>query len=158
MYFQDESARLTRIAVGQWISQAQIKAVLFYYCTYYLLLINRMQRPYRELLDGNWYGPAFLQPDWLIASPYNMIRTSFFNFCRKSFLLKFLLFWHRKFSKLDKIFILCSLRKLIIPNKWFVNIRITYRTMCRSCKKVVFYSKMMMPLINDLLTGLLGPY
>ena len=39
---------------------------------------------YMLLLYGNWYGPAFLQSDWLIAGPYNTIRTTFFNFCRKS--------------------------------------------------------------------------
>ena len=37
----------------------------------------------KDLLDGSWYGAAFLQPDWLIACPYDTIRTTFFNFCRK---------------------------------------------------------------------------
>ena len=48
-------------------------------------LLTGLLGPYWELLlYANGYGPAFLQSDWLIASPYNTIRTTFFNFCRKS--------------------------------------------------------------------------
>ena len=39
---------------------------------------------YGQLIYSNWYGTAFLQSDWLIASLSNTIRTTFFNFCRKS--------------------------------------------------------------------------
>ena len=39
---------------------------------------------YIVLLYGNCYGPVFLQSDCLIAGSYNTIRTTFFNFCRKS--------------------------------------------------------------------------
>ena len=42
----------------------------------------------QKVLNSSYYiygnGPGFLQSDWLIAGPYNTIRTTFFNFCRKS--------------------------------------------------------------------------
>ena len=51
---------------------------------------------------------------------------------------KFPLFWRTKFSQLDKIFILSY---TLILDKRFVNIRTTYQTTCRLCKKLIFVSK-----------------
>ena len=42
---------------------------------YLIIIFNYLWQP---------YGPSFLQSDWLIIGPYNTIRTTFFNFCRKS--------------------------------------------------------------------------
>ena len=55
---------------------------------------------------------SFLCPDWLIASPYNTIPTTFSNFYRKTSIFKFSLFWHQTLSKFNKIFILFCSRML----------------------------------------------
>ena len=85
-----------------------------------------------------------MQSDWLTAGPYNTIRTTFFNFCRKSSIFQFPLFWHRKFSKFQKSFYLVLFWDTLIPDKRFIMITTTNQTMCRSCKKVVFVYKMML--------------
>ena len=42
-----------------------------------------------RLLHGNWYGPASLQSDWLIAGAYNTIRTFFSTFAESRPFLSF---------------------------------------------------------------------
>ena len=69
------------------------------------------------IIYGNWYGPAFLQSDWLIAGPHNTIRTTFFNFCRNSYIFKFPLFWHRSLSKFDKFLPVVFSDTLISDNR-----------------------------------------
>ena len=50
---------------------------------------------------------VFLQSNWLIVSPYNMIQTTFSNFAESHSFFKFP-FWHRTLSKIDEILILFS--------------------------------------------------
>ena len=56
---------------------------------------------------------GFLQSDWLIAGPYNTIRTTFFNFAEYHPFVKFPLFWHRTLSKFDETFGHFNTRQMI---------------------------------------------
>ena len=94
---------------------------------------------------GSRYGPAFLQSDWLIAGPYNTMRTTFFKFCRKASifqvfrcfgigssqisikLLSCLIFGHFNTGKTICNFYPVLFSDTLIPEKQFVNIRTTYQ-------------------------------
>ena len=112
-------------------------------------------------INGNWYmyGPVFLQSNWLLVSPYNMIQTTFSTFAENHSFFKFL-FCHRTLSKIDEILILFYFWTILILDKQFENVRITYiyQPMCRSCKKLVFVWRTICHVINNLLTRLHGPY
>ena len=96
-------------------------------------------------IDGNGYRPAFLQSDWLITGPYNTIWTTLFNFCRKPSISQVSIPLTSEILKLWLNFYLVLFSSTFILDKRFVNMRITYQTLCRSCKIIVFVWKMMMP-------------
>ena len=77
-----------------------------------------------------------------------MIRTTFFNFCRKSSIFQVSVVLASEILIIRLIFYLVLFSDTFIQDKRFLYIRITYQTMCRSFKKVVFVRKTMMPLIN----------
>ena len=96
--------------------------------------------PYRTLFCGNWYRLVFLQSDRLTAGPYNTIRTTFFNFCKKSSIFSSQSVVpssdHRTLPEFDK-FLSSSIFRHFKAGKQFVNTKIRYQTMCSSCEKVV---------------------
>ena len=99
---------------------------------------------YFLLLNGSWYGPAFLQSDWLIAVPYKTIRTVLDNFCKNIHFSSFCCSGIRRYQNSIN-FLSCSIFGHVNTRHRICNIWTTYQAMCRSCKKVVFVWKMMMP-------------
>ena len=91
--------------------------------------------PWLPWFYGNWYGPVILQPDWLIAGPNNTIWTTFFNFCKK--IIHFPSF---RCSALNIV----KIWQNFCPVLFLENLA-PYQTMYRSCKKVFFVWKMMIP-------------
>ena len=82
--------------------------------------------------------------NWLIAGPYNTIRTTFFNFCRKSSISQVTVVLASEILKIWWNFYPVLSLNSLEADKRFVNIRTMDQTMCRSCKKVVIVWKMLM--------------
>ena len=84
--------------------------------------------------------------------------TTFFNFCKKSFIFQVSFVLVSEIVKILHNFYPILFSDTYILDKRFVTIRIIYHIMCRSCKKVVFGLKYKCHILTDLLTGLLIPY
>ena len=106
------------------------------------------------LLHGNWYGPAFLQSDWLIAGPYNTIRTTFFQL-----LQKIVHFSSLRCSGIGSSQNSTKFLSLKCQTKRFL---LTFAPPTIQCvglaRKSFLFKKWWCHVINDSITGLLGPY